>query len=179
MCRPVWIGLFAALTGCAPSEPSEPGGEDLGVPTTRVIAVAEDGSRAEVGVALTPDRLAGRYAFGMLGFSLALDLRADGQFDLQEGGCLGVYGTASGGWHLDPDGVALVTTRADGVLAERPPGRMAVATLGGRYLLVAESDRDLFIKGGPSRVILLDPLAVRTARGAAAEPGAGFDPQRP
>lgn len=38
-----------------------------------------------------------------MGYNLELDLKADGRYYVEWQGCMGIYGTARGRWHLDGD----------------------------------------------------------------------------
>jgi hypothetical protein len=152
MRRLIATGLICSLVGCAPTDSSEPGGEDVRLPEVGVIAVAEDATQIEVKEAVDPARLAGRYYVGDgTGYNLDLNLGADGTFDCTWRGCLGVYGTSAGTWALGPDGVTVTAVRSDGMLQEKPLDRLRVATFQGHYLLVRESYLDLFEKWGPTR----------------------------
>jgi hypothetical protein len=156
MYRLHWLLVVILVPACAPNDPPtslDPPESGAQEPTTltRVLAIADDGGRTETQAPVPRSRLVGRYFTGDgTGFNLKLDLRADGSFDLTWTGCLGVYGTASGTWALDPDGVSTTTAKADGLLATRPLDRLRVANLGGHYLLVQESSRDLFDEFGPA-----------------------------
>lgn len=173
MGRRFWPLILLAIPACAPEEPPDPPDKnDSGAlePATlmRVIAIGDDKSRVEVREAVPPSKLVGQYSTGdRLGYNLDLDLRADGSFNVTWRGCLGVYGTAVGTWIIEPDGVALTSARADGLLAKRPLGRLFVASLGGFYLLVDESFYDLFVKQGPSHETCLHKESAEGAVDAA------------
>ncbi|HJZ92758.1 MAG TPA: hypothetical protein VKE40_17930 [Gemmataceae bacterium] len=163
MRRPLWIGLVALIPACVPSDVPDPGRE-AEAPNTRVLAIAEDGSRSEAREALTPEVLAGQYYEGDgLGHNLNLELRTDGSFESSLHGCLGMLGTTAGRWALGPDGVTVTITRADGKFQSEPLGGMRVVTLRGHYLLVQESFLDLFEKLGPERRTCLHQEAAKPA----------------
>jgi hypothetical protein len=168
----VWLPLATRLTShtaestaevYAPDdEPPEPA--ELGEPVlTRVLAVAEDGTRAELRQAIAPGQLIGRYYVGDgTGFNLLLTLRIDATFDLTWTGCLGVYGTAKGTWAIDSDGVASTTTQATGIIERSGLGRLQIVTFAGHILLVEELGRKLFDAFGPSPDTCLHRKAART-----------------
>jgi hypothetical protein len=167
MRRLLWIGLVAAVPACAPSSGPESGGE-AEAPTTRVLAIAEDGSGSDAREALTLEFLAGRYYEGDgLGHNLNLDLRTDGSFECSLHGCLGVRGTTAGRWAVGPDGVTVTITRADGKFQSEPLGGMRVVTLRGHYLLVQESSLELFEELGPGRETCLHQKTAEPALGSA------------
>ncbi|GAA5083005.1 hypothetical protein [Lysobacter panacisoli] len=67
----------------------------------------------------TRDELPGAYYSGDgLGRNVYVVLRADGSYTSEWDGCLGVYGTGSGTWHLNGDQVVFESRAADGHLAQ-------------------------------------------------------------
>jgi hypothetical protein len=116
----------------------------------KVIIVSPDGSTKEAATEIASHHLLGSYRLGDgTGYNLHLELKDSQRFECTWTGCLGVYGTSSGQWVLESDGPNLAVEQADGMLEDRPLGRLRVVSLQSHYLLLQERDGDWFAEHGP------------------------------
>lgn len=139
--------VLVSVSACSrlPDAP-EPQGES-GPPQTNVIVIAPDGTRTKTAQPITTKQLAGEYrTFGTTGF--ILELNADETFKCEWRGCLGLYGTCTGKWSLDHDGIVPTTSAADGMFQEHPLAKLRIVSLQGHYLLVEEKYMGLFEEHG-------------------------------
>ena len=101
--------------------------------------------------AASPDALSGSYYRGDgLGYNIDLDLHADGSYDAEWRGCLGIYGTASGCWSSDGEHIVLnpriETDKMQGYLRQLDVVRRA-----DHPILLSSNDREVYDKHGVSR----------------------------
>jgi hypothetical protein len=148
------VAVFGALLVCGRAIVSEaPPEKDATVQKavkTAVIAYSPDRPLDETNREIDPSSLAGEYFVGDgLGYNLDLVLKKEGKFECTWRGCLGVYGKASGNWAVDDKGVKLSPVKSEGMLKDRPVGRVQIVTFRDRYLLLQEGDRGQFEKWGP------------------------------
>jgi hypothetical protein len=105
---------------------------------------------SEAAEEVAPEQFLGSYSQGDgAGYNLYLELKDGKQFECEWRGCLGVYGTASGRWVVERDGLNLATEQSDGMFTIRPLGQLRVVSLQGHYLFFQEKDRDWFTEYGP------------------------------
>jgi hypothetical protein len=116
-----------------------------------VISMAADGTRTKSTIPIVPNQLAGEYRTRGMS-SDVLQLNPDMTFKCESHGCLGLYGTCSGTWAIDQNGIEPTTTMADGMFKDRPFVRLKVVSLQGHYLLIREDYMDFFDGRGVSRV---------------------------
>jgi hypothetical protein len=152
--RPLLVSALAALLFCgravASGSPPETYVTAKTAVKTTVVAYSPDQPLQETSREIEPPGLAGEYFVGDgLGYNLHLVLDKGGQFDCTWGGCLGVSGKASGDWAVDKKGVTCSPVKSEGMLKDRPLGRVRIVTFRDRYLLLQEGDRGLFEKYGP------------------------------
>jgi hypothetical protein len=118
---------------------------------TKVIAVAADGSTKVVFQEFKNTQFVGEYYAGDgLGCNLHLILKDGGNFECTWTGCLGVYGTTSGEWHVEAAGLKLAAGKADGMFENRPLDDLFIISFGEHYLLLEKDFRDIFDQYGPS-----------------------------
>jgi hypothetical protein len=128
----------------------------------KVIVVAPDGSRKESLEGIKSKELTGDYRCGDgLSYNLQLTLKEGGRFDCTWRGCLGEYGKSTGEWTIDQQGLKLASASAEGMLKEKPLGRLYVIRFREHFLLLPDSDRDWFEKNGPDRFFSLHKQAAR------------------
>jgi hypothetical protein len=131
---------------------------------TKVILVAPDGSRKEAVEGIKSKELVGDYKCGDgLGYNLQLILKEGGRFDCIWRGCLGEYGKSTGEWTIDQQGLKLASASAEGMLKEKPLGRLYVVRFREHFLLLPVGDLDWFDKNGPDRLCCLHKQAARDA----------------
>ena len=145
----VVLTLFA--TGCSTSTsstlPAEPGPTSVSM---RISEIQSDGAAVEVTRDVELADLKGEYYHGDgLGYNLHLKLMDRRAFECTWTGCLGKYGESSGNWTADESGLNLTTDTADGLVRDRPVGRLRVISFQGHYLLVQEKDSGWFDEHGP------------------------------
>ena len=94
--------------------------------------------------------LAGAYYRGDgLGYNIDLDLRADGSYDAEWRGCLGVYGTASGSW--SSDGVQVVLSPSNETdMMQGHLRQLDIEQHEGRSILLHSKDRGFYDRHGAS-----------------------------
>jgi len=130
----------------------------------RVTVVPRDGPTTETIRDVQAKDLVGEYRLGDgLGYNLHLVLKGNGAFECKWTGCLGVYGTSSGGWTLQEAGLALTTHRSDGMLKDQPIEWLRGVVFDGQYLLLQKRDLDKFKEYGPVTFHCFHQKAVRQA----------------
>jgi hypothetical protein len=131
---------------------------------TKVIVVAPNSARKESIQEVKAKVLIGEYKCGDgLGYNLRLILKEQGRFDCTWRGCLGEYGKSAGEWVVDRAGVKLIPASSEGLLKEKPLGRLHLIRFGEHYLLLPKDDYDWFEKNGPDTLCCLHKQAARDA----------------
>jgi hypothetical protein len=77
-----------------------------------------------------------------------ISLNKDGSFTYHVEGCKGTYGTASGVWTVDKQGVNLADKQSNGWLKNRPAETLLILRSEGKYFLVPDRHRAEFLTQG-------------------------------
>ncbi|MFO0812349.1 MAG: hypothetical protein U0796_03970 [Gemmatales bacterium] len=102
----------------------------------KVTVVSEDGITKEMQVIVHRAHFEGSYYVGNgLGMNLYLSLLASGQFTCKWTGCIGDYGSSSGTWKIQPNGIVLNAQKAEGLLEDRPITQLNVIQYQQHFLL--------------------------------------------
>jgi len=144
MSRNLLMILLLVLTGCVdsalPPPPSSHGTTKETI-TTRIIVLQPGGKEREEDKELNPSLLVGEYTRGDGYVRHHILLKKDGNFTCEVEGCRGTYGTASGVWSVEKQGVKLVDKKSAGQLKNRPPEILLILCSTEKYFLVPDEHR--------------------------------------
>ncbi len=120
-----------------------------------LLAVFLIGCRTEQSGALpsSATSLVGSYYRGDgLGYNLYLDLRADGKYNAQWKGCLGLYGEARGTWTVIDDKVVFTPRKETGMMKDHLK-ELHIVQHAGQTVFVSDLHDDYYEKYGPDERI--------------------------